>query len=204
VVVSHLIYTTARRSFMKHPTIVRGTSLLVLGGMLSLLTGCAPKAPAPSPVERGKYLVMVGGCNDCHSPKIFTAAGPIPDTTRLLSGHPSGAQLPAFPKGVIGPTLWGAITTNDLTAWYGPWGVSFAYNLTPDMKTGIGSWTESMFIETLRKGKFMAMSRDILPPMPWQPIGQMSDDDLKAVFAYLKSLPAVYNPIPAPLPPVSQ
>lgn len=82
--------------------------------------------------------------------------------------------------------------------------MSFAYNLTPDVKTGIGGWTEDLFIQTLRKGKFMGMSRDILPPMPWQSIGQMSDDDLKAVFAYLKSLPPISNPIPTPIPPAMQ
>ena len=176
-------------------------SLLLLAAAGLLVPGCTSKAPEMSPIERGKYLVMAGGCNDCHSPKIFTAAGPVPDTTRLLSGHPANSPLPAIPKGVIGPTQWGALTTNDLTAWAGPWGVSFAYNLTPDIKTGIGGWTEDLFIQTLRKGKFMGQSRDILPPMPWQSIGQMTDDDLKAIFAYLKSLPPIENPIPAPLPP---
>jgi len=189
---------------MKHNTIVGGTSVLLMVVLVSLLAGCTAKGPAPSPVERGKYLVMVAGCNDCHSPKIFTPAGPIPDTTKLLSGHPSSSPLPEIPKGVLGPTQWGAITTNDLTAWLGPWGVSFAYNLTPDLKTGIGGWPEDMFIQTLRKGKFMGMSRDILPPMPWQTIGQMSDDDLKAIFAYLKSLPPIENKIPEPIPPPMQ
>jgi len=185
---------------MKHTVLLWGPSILVLAALL-VFSGCTPKAPEQSPVERGRYLVMVGGCDDCHSPKIFTKDGPIPDTTRLLAGHPAGDQLPPLPKGVLGPTQWGAVTTNDLTAWYGPWGVSFSYNLTPDVKSGIGGWTEEMFIQTLRKGKFMGMSRDILPPMPWQAIGRMSDDDLKAIFAYLKSLPPVYNPIPAPIPP---
>jgi hypothetical protein len=69
------------------------------------------------------------------------------------------------------------------------------------MKTGLGGWTEEMFIQTLRKGKFMGMSRGILPPMPWQEIGHMRDDDLKAIFAYLQSLPPIENPIPAPIPP---
>ena len=189
---------------MKHRAILWSTTLLLLVGMLALLSGCTPQGPAPSPVERGKYLVMAGGCSDCHSPKIFTAQGPVPDTTRLLSGHPADQQLPPLPKGLLGPTQWGAITTNDLTAWYGPWGVSFAYNLTPDVKTGIGGWTEELFIQTLRKGKFMGMSRDILPPMPWQALGGMSDDDLKAIFAYLKALPPINNPIPAPLPPSNE
>ncbi len=179
-------------------------ALFVLACVLvSMYTGCTQKQTTPSLVERGKYLVMAGGCNHCHSPKIFTPAGPVVDTTRLLSGYPAGTQLPEVPKGVIGPTQWGALTTNDLTGWAGPWGVSFASNLTPDPKTGIGGWTDEMFIQTLRSGKFMGMSRDILPPMPWQDIGQMSDDDLKAIHAYLKSLPPINNPIPAPLPPSS-
>jgi hypothetical protein len=152
-------------------------------------------------VERGKYLVMVGGCNDCHSPKIFTPAGPINDTTRLLSGFPAGSPLPAVPEGAIGPTAWGALATNDLTGWAGPWGMSFASNLTPDAATGIGNWTENIFITTIRTGKFMGMSRDILPPMPWQELSQMTDDDLKAIFAYLRTLPAINNPIPPPVPP---
>jgi hypothetical protein len=189
---------------MKHQALVWGISLLCSAALLGTLSGCTEKTQATSQVERGKYLVMAGGCNDCHSPKVFTPAGPAFDTTRLLSGHPAGSQLPPFPKGVIGPTQWGAVTTNDLTAWYGPWGVSFAYNLTPDMQTGIGGWTEDMFIKTLRTGKFMGMSRDMLPPMPWQTIGQMTDDDLKAVFAYLKSLPPIHNPIPQPIPPVAE
>jgi len=189
---------------MKHPAHTWAAMALFCGAILAALPGCTQKAPATSQVERGKYLVMAGGCNDCHSPKVFTAAGPAFDTTRLLSGHPAGTQLPPLPKGVVGPTGWGAVTSNDLTAWYGPWGVSFAYNLTPDVQTGIGGWTEEMFIKTLREGKFMGMSRPILPPMPWQTIGQMSDDDLKAMFAYLKSIPPVHNPIPNPIPPATE
>ena len=169
-----------------------------------LLIGCTSNSAPPSLVERGKYLVMVGGCNDCHSPKVFTKDGPVPDTTRLLSGYPAGSPLPQVPEGIIAPDQWGALTTNDLTAWAGPWGVSFAYNLTPDSKTGIGDWPEEMFIKTLRTGKFMGMSRDILPPMPWQSLGQMNDDDLKAIFAYLKTLKPITNPVPAPLPPANQ
>ncbi len=178
--------------------LLTGIVMLLLA---SLLAGCSTNSPAPSPVERGKYLVMVGNCEDCHSPKIFTPTGPVPDSTRRLSGHPANTDLPPLPKGLFGPTQWGGLASPDFTAWYGPWGISFAYNLTPDPKTGIGGWTEELFIQTLRRGKFMGMSRDILPPMPWQTIGQMSDDDLKAIFAYLKSLPPVYNPIPPPLPP---
>jgi len=128
-------------------------------------------------------------------------AGPAPDTARLLYGYPSGSRLPEIPAGVLGQEKWGAITTNDMTAWLGPLGVSFSSNLTPDAKTGIRSWPEDMFIKTIRTGKFMGMSRDILPPMPWQSFGQMTDDDLKAIFVYLKSISPVNNQVPAPIPP---
>lgn len=177
-------------------------SVLTLAAVAVLgLTGCAPKAPQQSPVERGKYLVMVGGCDDCHTPKIMTPAGPVLDTTRLLSGQPGGSDIPEIPKGIFEPGKWMALTNAHMTAWAGPWGVSFAYNLTPDVETGIGGWPEEMFIQTMRTGKFMGMSRDILPPMPWQAIGKMSDDDLRAIFAYLKSIKPIHNAIPAPLPP---
>ena len=155
-------------------------------------------------VERGRYLVMVAGCNDCHTPKVFTAMGPMPDTTRLLSGHPAGEKLPEIPAGVLAPDKWGAVTNNGLTAWAGPWGVSFTRNLTPDVTTGLGSWTEAMFIKALRTGKDMGEGRAILPPMPWQDFGGMSDHDLKAIFAYLKTLKPISNAVPDPIPPAGK
>lgn len=158
-----------------------------------------------SMVSRGKYLTIIAGCNDCHSPKVFTPMGPMPDTTQLLSGHPAKSALPPLPNGIIGmsPNTWGAITTADLTAWTGPWGTSFAMNLTPDKETGLGSWTQEMFIKTLRTGKHMGTGRDILPPMPWPSLAQMSDADLKAVFVYLQSLKPVSNAVPDPVPPAA-
>jgi mono/diheme cytochrome c family protein len=171
---------------------------------VSLIAGCTGKSTGTTPIERGEYLAMVGGCGDCHSPKSFTDAGPVPDATKLLSGYPANVKLPEIPNGVIGPARWGAITTNDMTAWVGPWGVSFSYNLTPHSKTGIGNWSAELFIQSLRTGKFMGTSRDMLPPMPWQQLGKMSDDDLKAIFAYLMSLPAIDNPVPEPIPPSQQ
>lgn len=181
-----------------------GIALLAISGTLLLLAGCSTENTGTSIIDRGEYLVMVGGCGDCHSPKVVTDAGPVPDAKKLLSGYPSDAKLPEIPRGIIGPAQWGAITTNDMTAWAGSWGVSFAYNLTPDPVTGIGNWDGSLFIQMLRTGKFMGTSRDMLPPMPWQAMGKMADDDLKAIFAYLKSLPPVVNAIPAPLPPLQQ
>jgi mono/diheme cytochrome c family protein len=168
----------------------------------------SPKSKTPAATKkqigRGAYLVHGGGCNDCHSPKIFTPMGPIPDTTKLLSGSPSDEKLPEIPKGLIGPQGWGAVTSNDLTVWVGPWGTSFTRNLTPDVATGLGSWTEDIFIKAIRTGKDMGEGRDILPPMPWPEYRNLTDDDLKAIFAYLKSLPPIENAVPDPISPTGE
>jgi mono/diheme cytochrome c family protein len=178
-------------------------SFFFLGGSPNPAEQKAGKAKK-SQVERGKYLVSIIGCNDCHSPKIFTKMGPIPDTTRLLSGHPSTEKLADVPAGLLGPNAWGAVTNGHLTAWVGPWGTSFTRNLTPDMTTGIGSWTPEIFMKAIRTGKDMGEGRDILPPMPWQMYRNMTDDDLKAVFAYLQSLPPIDNAVPDPITPTGE
>jgi mono/diheme cytochrome c family protein len=149
-------------------------------------------------IAKGKYLVDFGGCNYCHSPKIFTNLGPVPDKTRLLSGYPEDEKLQIDNK--IDKSNW--IYSNlSGTAWVGAWGVSFASNLTPDKSTGLGTWTEEIFVETFWTGKQMGHGRNLLPPMPWQAIGQLKDEDLKSIFAYLQSLPPIKNQVPAPIPP---
>jgi mono/diheme cytochrome c family protein len=157
-------------------------------------------------VKRGEYLVNFGGCHDCHSPKVMTAQGPMPDTSRMLSGHPAEDVLPPLPHEIIGmePGKWATVTNQHLSAWYGPWGVSFAINLTPDKATGTGSWTEGAFIKAMRTGKHLGAGRAILPPMPWFNLATLTDDDLKSIFAYLKSLPAIQNEVPMPIPPEGQ
>ena len=148
-------------------------------------------------VKRGEFLVSFGGCHDCHSPKVMTPRGPEPDPARLLSGHPAAAILPAFDEQIVAEGKL-VLFTGDLTACAGPWGMTYAANLTPDDQTGIGLWTEDVFIQAMRTGKHMGAGRPILPPMPWQNLNTLPDDDLKAIFAYLKSLPPVKNPVPAP------
>lgn len=179
-----------------------------LVGACSLLIMCAQagKDAAMTPqqlVERGQYLVNLGGCNDCHSPKRFTEKGPEPDPSILLSGHPANAPIPDIPEGLPNPMGWMAMCNGHMTAWVGPWGISFASNLTPDPQTGIGDWDEEDFIKTIRTGQHLGMGRDILPPMPWQTLAKATDDDLRAIFAYLHSLPAVPNLVPGPIPPPS-
>jgi hypothetical protein len=151
-------------------------------------------------IKKGEYLVMVAGCNDCHTPKNMTPEGPAPDMTRLLSGHPQDAILPELDPVLIGPGKW-VHMSEDLTAFAGAWGMTFSANLTPDEQTGIGLWKEENFIQALRTGKHMGMGRAIQPPMPWFNLTHAKDDDLKAMFAYLKSIKPVKNLVPGPIPP---
>ena len=173
----------------------------VLGASALLLTGMDRNSAKPSvtdPVARGKYLATFGACNDCHTPKKIGPNGPEDDLSRLLAGHPEDAKLPPPPDLRGNPWF---VTTAGLTAWFGPWGISYAANLTPDTNTGLGIWTEDMFIRAIREGKHMGYGRTILPPMPWQYFRELTDDDLKAIFAYLRSIPQVRNRVPDPVPP---
>jgi len=155
----------------------------------------APVAPAVSQADHGKYLVSTSGCNDCHTPMKMGPNGPEPDMTRMLSGHPEGVKVGAPPKL---PDGWLAAANNTFTAWSGPWGISYTANLTPD-PSGLAAWTEDMFIRAIREGKHMGQSRPILPPMPWPVYRNFTDEDLKAVFAYLKTIPPVRNHVPDPI-----
>jgi mono/diheme cytochrome c family protein len=163
-------------------------------------TTAAPAATPVSQVDRGKMLIIGGGCHDCHTPKTITPRGPEADLSRMLSGHPESQKINAPFKQEAG-SPWTTHVNDHLTAWSGAWGVSYAANLTPDQNTGLGIWTEDMFVNALKTGKHMGTSRPILPPMPWNWYGQLSDDDLKAMFAYLKSIPPIANRVPIPLGP---
>jgi hypothetical protein len=154
-----------------------------------------------SAAKRGQYLVTLGGCNDCHTPWKNGPNGPEQDTSRLLSGHPEGLALPPAPP-PAGP--WIGAVTGTFTAWAGPWGVSFTANLTPDPETGLGKWTEQNFIEAMRTGRHQGRGRQILPPMPWQDYAKATDADLKAMFAYLRTIPAISNRVPDPIPPAAE
>lgn len=184
-----------------------------------ILTNCTPTenstssensdteevAEAPSMEElaaRGAYLVEIMGCNDCHSPKVITDQGPAPDPKRLLSGHPAEEQLADLADPSVLKDY--AIFNMGLTAAVGPWGTTFAANLTPD-DTGIGTWTFEQFGKALREGKSKGLdgARSLLPPMPSQNFRNLADEDLRAIWAYLRSLPPVQNVVPNPIPPAS-
>jgi mono/diheme cytochrome c family protein len=165
-------------------------------------SGAPVSAPAQSKAERGRMLVLGGGCHDCHTPKKLGPKGPEADMSKMLSGHPEGIKVTAPYKPATG-SQWAIGTTESLTAWSGPWGVSFAANLTPDPNTGItsGVWSEELFVKALKTGKHLGTARDILPPMPWNWYGQLSEEDLKAIYAYLLTIPPITNHVPDPLPP---
>src|SRR6185369_12902941 len=114
------------------------------------------------PVVRGRYLVTIMSCNDCHTPGYFYGA---PDTTRRLSGSDIG--------------------------WIGPWGVVHARNLTPDSATGIGKWTKEEIVHALRSGN-TPDGAQLAPIMPWMNYDSILDEnDAMAIASYLKSLPPI-------------
>lgn len=154
-------------------TAAAGVAALAAGLVLSCTTAQKPaEAPAAmDPIARGKYLTTTSGCVDCHTPGTLYGA---PDMTRNLAGSELG--------------------------WTGPWGTSYPRNLTPDVETGIGSWSEADIIKALKVGQRPDGS-PLLPPMPWPNTARMTDEDLMAIAAYLKSVPAVKHAVPDRLPP---
>jgi mono/diheme cytochrome c family protein len=148
----------------------------IAGGALFVGSCAAPPAQeaAMTPAEmiaRGKVVSYTSGCQDCHTPGALYGA---PDSTRELSGSDLG--------------------------WQGPWGVTYPRNLTPDSTTGIGAWTEDQIVTAIRQGHRPDGS-PILPPMPWPGFSRFSDRDVRALAAYLKSLPPVSHAVPSVLPP---
>ena len=158
-----------------------------------------PKPGDPKRIARGEYLVRTMGCHDCHTPHKLGPKGPERDMSRALTGHPEGMVMPPAPKLPAGPWVWTGAGT--MTAFAGPWGVSFTANLTPDPETGLGKWTEDMFITAMKTGRHEGKGRPILPPMPYFVVAELNDEDIKSLFAYLQSLPPVKNRVPQPVDP---
>jgi hypothetical protein len=165
--------------------------------------GVGPKGAAgkTEQIARGKYLVDIMGCHDCHTPMKLGPNGPEWDMTRALSGHPEQLVMPPAP---VQQAPWLASMGMTMTAWNGPWGTSFTKNLTPDKETGLGDWTVEEFIATMQTGRERGKGRPVLPPMPVQNLKALSDSDIRALFAYLQSLPAIKNRTPQPIEPQEQ
>lgn len=208
------IRTTHYRDRQARTTVIATVALVAtLGAITTTLAEAAEPAAkgaqaAPASTARptaqqarGKYLMSTSGCMDCHTPWKIGDKGPEPDLTRLYSGHPERLVMPPAPALPEGPWLVTASATN--TAWAGPWGVSFTANLTPDLDTGLGRWTEADFVRTIRTGRHMGRGREVLPPMPIMVYNNFTDGDLKAIYAYLRTIPPVRNKVPDPVPPLS-
>lgn len=133
-------------------------------------TATAAKTPEER-IAQGAHLTTIAGCNDCHTPGGLYGA---PDRSRTLAGSELG--------------------------WAGPWGTSYATNLTPDVETGLGSWNEEQIVTALRTGQ-RPDGTPILPPMPWPEFAHFTDEEAYAIAAYLKSLPPVVHAKPKNLPP---
>jgi mono/diheme cytochrome c family protein len=177
---------------------IRTLPLMLAAALLTPAAGLAQTNDAQ--IKRGEYLVTTGLCHDCHTPLVAGPDGPAPDMKRALSGHPQDIVITAPAAPATGG--WMGAFWSTLTAWSGPWGVSFSANLTPDPETGrLRDFTEEQFVQTMRTGRHRGQGREILPPMPWPFIGQKTDDDLKAMFAYLKQVQPIRNKVPDPIPP---
>jgi mono/diheme cytochrome c family protein len=164
-------------------------------------TGGATASAKASQIARGKYLVDIMGCHDCHTPMKLGPNGPEWDMTRALSGHPESLVMPAAPQQ---KEPWLASMAMTMTAWNGPWGTSFTRNLTPDKETGLGDWTVEEFIATMKTGRERGKGRPVLPPMPVQNLANLTDSDIRALFSYLQSLPPMKNRVPQPVEPTEQ
>jgi mono/diheme cytochrome c family protein len=132
-------------------------------------------ASAQTPIERGKYLVAFGGCNDCHTPGYFFGK---PDMARYLGGSEVGFEMPG------------------LGVFYGP-------NLTPDDETGLGKWSADEIATAITKGQ-RPDGRMLVPIMPWHAFAKLTLEDVRAITAFLKSLPPVKNRVPGPFGPTEK
>lgn len=181
-----------------HPNPTRFTLFILACGLFAG-TALAGESDA-SRIKRGAQLAAYGGCTDCHTPFKLGPSGPEKDVARGLSGHPAELVLPPPPK-LEGAWNWAG--SGSMTAFVGPWGISYAANLTPDRETGIGAWSGKDFIQAMRNGKHLGAGRPIMPPMPWQSVGSLPDKELLALFAYLKAQAPVRNKVPEYMPPIA-
>ena len=182
------------RFFTPHRALLAACLLIALSATVYM---AQTKAPAAAPgnadqVARGKYLILIQDCNGCHTPFVNGE----PDLKRMFMGHPESEKITGPPTKAAG---WPTAISNSNTAWSTPVGLAFTSNLTSDPETGIGKWTEDMFVKAIRTGKHLGAGRPIMPPMPWKMYSNATDADLKAIFAYLRTVPPIKNKVPDPI-----
>ncbi len=179
------------------------SSLIVLLVVSGIAIGCHQKpaqeiAYSPERIEIGQAIVEGWNCSFCHSPEIKGPDGnPIPDPKRYMSGHPADEEIPSVPDMVITSPEWMEFLDNlDPTVWATDNLIVFSANLTPDDETGIGTWTEVEFVQTIREGRHRGIERRIKYPMPWRELSELSDEELLSVYEYLMTLEPVNNKVP--------
>lgn len=142
-------------------------------GLLLAATGVtAARAADNAQVARGKYLVTIGSCTDCHTPGSFLGK---PDMKRFLGGSDVGFAIPGL-------------------------GVFVGPNLTPDKETGLGKWSTQQIITAFTTGK-LPDGRVLAPVMPYEAYAHLTHADALAIVAYLKSLPPVSHKVAGPFGP---
>jgi mono/diheme cytochrome c family protein len=150
----------------------RQSLLVAVAALTSVFSVTAADAADPALIARGKYLVTIGGCNDCHTPGHFFGK---PDTARLLGGSEVGFEIPGL-------------------------GVFYGSNLTPDKATGLGNWTDAQVVAAIQKGQ-RPDGRTLAPAMPWQALASLKKENVDSIVAFLRSLPPVDNKVPGPFGP---
>ncbi len=183
--------------------------LLLIGFVVGLVIACnhndqndktvsAAIISKDSLIKRGDYLVTAMGCDDCHSPKRMGPMGPEIIPELRLSGFRQDGVLPPVESSAIGKG-W-VLMSPDLTAAAGPWGITYAANITSD-STGIGAWKEEQFKKSVKEGKSKGLdgARPLLPPMPWQNFTKLTDLDIRSIYMFLLSTRPVKNTVPQPV-----
>ena len=138
----------------------------VLGATAALCALAAPSLADDVQNARGRYLVSIAGCSDCHTPGGMLGS---PDMKRYLGGSDVGFSIPGQ-------------------------GVFVGDNLTPDGDTGLGKWTADQVVTAIRTGKRPDGS-ELSGVMPSASFSHLTDDDAYAIAAFLKSLPPIRNKV---------
>lgn len=137
--------------------------LLSIAFAIVMLETTLVEAADSRTVERGRYLVKIAGCNDCHTPNYPQTAGAVPEQDWLVGIAAVG--------------------------WSGPWGTTYSTNL----RKRIAELTEEQWMATARAPR--------RPPMPWFALRDMEDQDLRAIYRYVRSLGTKGEHVPAAVPP---
>jgi mono/diheme cytochrome c family protein len=154
------------------PRIILPLTLMALIGIATFVIPTRDAVAQDAQIKRGKYLVTLGGCNDCHTPGYFFGK---PDMARFLGGSEVGFEIPG------------------LGVFHGP-------NLTPDQDTGLGRWSEEEIVTAITKGQ-RPDGRKLAAIMPWHAFAILTPEDSGAIVVFLKSLPPVKNKVPGPFGP---